>query len=30
MEDFVKVPGGKDLRKMKPQYQMFVNTVVSN
>jgi hypothetical protein len=25
MEDFVKVPGVKDLRKMKSQYQMFVD-----
>ena len=29
MEDFAKAPGGKDLIKMKTQYQMFVDTVGS-
>ena len=29
MEDFAKAPGGKDLSKMKTQYQMFVDTVGS-
>ncbi len=29
MKDFTKVPGGKDFRKMKSQYQMFVDTVGS-
>ena len=29
MEDFSKVPGGKDLSKMKTQYEMFVDVVVS-
>ena len=29
MEDFFKVPGGKDLSKMKAQYEMFVDTVGS-
>jgi hypothetical protein len=29
MEDFAKAPGGKDLSKMKVQYQMFVDTVGS-
>ena len=27
MEDFSKVPGGKDLSKMKVHYEMFVDTV---
>ncbi len=30
MEDFSKAPGGKDFIKMKPQYSMFVDDVVSN
>ncbi len=30
MEDFSKAPGDKDLSKMKSQYEMFVDTVVSN
>ena len=30
MEDFAKTPGGKDLNKMKEQYQMFVDVVGSN
>jgi hypothetical protein len=30
MEDFAKVPGVKDLIKMKTQYQMFVDDVGSN
>jgi hypothetical protein len=29
MEDFAKAPGGKNLRKMKTQYQIFVDVVVS-
>ena len=29
MENFSKVPGGKDFRKMKAQYAMFVDTVAS-
>ncbi len=29
MKDFAKDPGGKDFSKMKSQYQMFVDTVVS-
>jgi hypothetical protein len=29
MEDFSKAPGGKDLSKMKAQYEMFVNAVGS-
>ncbi len=29
MEDFPKAPGGKDLRKMKTQYEMFMEAVVS-
>ena len=29
MKDFGKPPGGKDLRKMKAQYQMFVDVVGS-
>ena len=29
MEDFPKVPGGKDLNKMKVQYDMFVDAVGS-
>jgi hypothetical protein len=29
MEDFSKAPGGKDFSKMKPQYVMFVDAVVS-
>jgi hypothetical protein len=29
MEDFAKAPGGKDLRKMKVQYHMFVDDVGS-
>ena len=29
MEDFSKTPGGKDLSKMKAQYEMFVDVVVS-
>ncbi len=29
MEDFFKAPGGKDLSKMKEQYEMFVDAVVS-
>ena len=29
MEDFAKAPGGKDLSKMKTQYQTFVDTVGS-
>jgi hypothetical protein len=29
MEDFAKAPGGKDLRKMKTQYQMFMDDVGS-
>ncbi len=29
MEDFSKAPGGKDLRKMKTQYEMFMEEVVS-
>jgi hypothetical protein len=29
MEDFSKSPGGKDLSKMKAQYEMFVDTVGS-
>ena len=29
MEDFSKAPGGKDLSKMKAQYEMFVDTVDS-
>ena len=30
MEDFSKAPGGKDFSKMKAQYDMFVDDVVSN
>jgi hypothetical protein len=30
MEDFSKAPGGKDFSKMKSQYAMFVDDVVSN
>ena len=30
MEDFSKSPGGKDLSKMKAQYEMFVDVVGSN
>ncbi len=26
MQDFAKAPGGKDLSKMKTQYQVFVDT----
>jgi hypothetical protein len=29
MEDFSKVPGGKDFSKMKTQYTKFVDVVVS-
>ncbi len=29
MEDFSKSPGSKDLTKMKVQYEMFVDAVVS-
>jgi hypothetical protein len=29
MEDFSKAPGGKDFNKMKAQYAMFVDDVVS-
>ncbi len=29
MEDFSKVPGGKDFSKMKTQYTMFVDVVSS-
>ena len=29
MKDFAKDPGDKDLRKMKSQYQMFVDVVGS-
>ena len=29
MEDFSKAPGGKDLSKMKAQYEMFVDVVGS-
>jgi hypothetical protein len=29
MEDFAKVPGDKHLKKMKTQYQMFVDVVDS-
>jgi hypothetical protein len=29
MKDFAKAPGGKDLSKMKVQYQMFVDVAVS-
>jgi hypothetical protein len=29
MEDFSKAPGGKDLSKMKAQYEMFVDDVGS-
>ena len=29
MEDFSKAPGGKDLIKMKTQYDMFVDVVDS-
>jgi len=29
MEDFSKAPRGKDLRKMKTQYEMFVDDVDS-
>jgi hypothetical protein len=29
MEDFFKSPGGKDLSKMKSQYEMFVDAVGS-
>ena len=29
MEDFSKSPGGKDLNKMKTQYEMFVDDVGS-
>jgi hypothetical protein len=29
MEDFSKAPGDKDLRKMKAQYEMFVDVVGS-
>jgi hypothetical protein len=29
MEDFSKDPGGKDLSKMKAQYEMFVDAVGS-
>ncbi len=29
MEDFSKAPGGKDLSKMKSQYDMFVEAVDS-
>ena len=30
MDDFSKAPGGKDLSKMKAQYEMFVDVVGSN
>ncbi len=30
MEDFSKAPGGKDLSKMKAQYEMFTDDVGSN
>jgi hypothetical protein len=30
MKGFAKAPGGKDLNKMKTQYQMFVDVVGSN
>ena len=29
MEDFSQAPGGKDLSKMKAQYEMFVDAVGS-
>ena len=29
MKDFSKAPGGKDLNKMKAQYEMFVDAVGS-
>ena len=29
MEDFSKAPGGKEFSKMKAQYSMFVDTVIS-
>ncbi len=29
MEDFSKAPGGKDLNKMKSQYEMFLDDVGS-
>jgi hypothetical protein len=29
MEQFSKTPGGKDFNRMKVQYSMFVDTVVS-
>ena len=29
MEDFSKAPGGKDMSKMKSQYEMFVDAVGS-
>ncbi len=29
LEDFSKTPGGKDLSKMRAQYEMFVDDVVS-
>jgi hypothetical protein len=29
LKDFSKVPGGKDLSKMKTQYEMFVDSVGS-
>jgi hypothetical protein len=29
MEDFSKAPGGKDLSKMKTQYEMFMDVVGS-
>jgi hypothetical protein len=29
LEDFSKAPGGKDLSKMRAQYEMFVNAVGS-
>jgi hypothetical protein len=29
MEDFSKTPGGKDLNKMKAQYEMIIDAVVS-
>jgi len=28
MKDFAKAPGGKDLSKMKTQYEMFVEKTV--
>jgi hypothetical protein len=30
LENFAKAPGGKNLSKMKTQYQMFVDPVSSN